>query len=146
MSERRLCACTIIFNTMGNILFGYKIKYGAWEVPGGKADGDERVIATAVRELQEETGLIIPHLQYVGYYDLHPKWCLHVFTGLKTTYMDKPQLMEPDKHTVWKFKSLQNVIDEGCTEVTMGMINTGFFERAKEVVFNSVAYEGLVAR
>lgn len=43
-----------------------------WQFPGGKPDGDETYLQTAVREIAEETGIDTSHLvddyQFFGYY------------------------------------------------------------------------------
>ena len=42
---------------------------GAWALPGGFVDGDERVVVAAARELAEETGVEAGPLELLGYYD-----------------------------------------------------------------------------
>ena len=36
----------------------------SWDIPGGHREVDERPIATAVRELHEETGIAVTHSNY----------------------------------------------------------------------------------
>jgi 8-oxo-dGTP diphosphatase len=40
-----------------------------WALPGGFIDMDEKVADAARRELQEETGVKIDHIDFLGYYD-----------------------------------------------------------------------------
>jgi 8-oxo-dGTP pyrophosphatase MutT (NUDIX family) len=46
-----------------------------WQFPGGKPDAGETLLQTAVREVQEETGLdisdVTDSLQFFGYYVIH---------------------------------------------------------------------------
>lgn len=42
---------------------------GQWALPGGKADGDEDAAETALRELQEETGLRATRADVLGFLD-----------------------------------------------------------------------------
>ncbi len=41
----------------GSVLLVHRPRYDDWSLPKGKADGDETDEATAVREVEEETGL-----------------------------------------------------------------------------------------
>ncbi|MEX0685244.1 MAG: NUDIX hydrolase [Balneolales bacterium] len=50
--------------------FRYPLSQIFYEVPAGKIDQDEPPGITAVRELEEETGLICEHISYVGHF--HP--------------------------------------------------------------------------
>ncbi|WP_181804620.1 methyltransferase, FxLD system [Streptomyces shenzhenensis] len=50
-------AGVIVTDSAGRILLGWSRRRGVWELPGGKNDADEGFLATAVRELREETGL-----------------------------------------------------------------------------------------
>ncbi|HXR14102.1 MAG TPA: NUDIX hydrolase [Solirubrobacteraceae bacterium] len=42
---------------------------GAWALPGGFVEGDERVAVAAARELREETGIEAGELELLGVYD-----------------------------------------------------------------------------
>lgn len=58
----RLIASALIFSPQNKLLLVQRAPtdFGAnlWEVPGGSCDADETVLASAVRELWEESGLV----------------------------------------------------------------------------------------
>jgi 8-oxo-dGTP diphosphatase len=64
-------AAAAIFNAAGHVLL-VRHTYGRlnWELPGGASEPGESVIETAIREVQEETGLDVFPKQLTGvYYD-----------------------------------------------------------------------------
>jgi len=82
MTLKRLGAAAVIFNTDGHVLL-VKHTYGRlnWELPGGYADADESILATARREVREETGLHVRVVHTTGtYYD--PEHDMHHFVFL----------------------------------------------------------------
>lgn len=143
MSQRKLSAAAIIFDHSDHVLMGYKIKDAAWEFPGGKAEGDEPIMDTAVRELNEETGLFIPQLKYVGYYDKHSSWLVHMFTGITPEFGMGPKLREPDKHTHWDWFMLSSLTIMKLTEHAQGVVDLGFTLKALSIVCKPIEYEGI---
>ena len=103
MGTRQVSCATIVFNPQGRLLFGYKLEYQKWELPGGKLHGFETVKHCACRELHEETGILETSLKYLGYYDGDREWLTHMFTCVT---IDEPRVMEPDKHSDWVWHSL----------------------------------------
>ena len=74
----RPCVGVLLFNTDGKVFVGQRLdsKLEAWQMPQGGIDDGEEPRATALRELEEETG-IQPHLVDIiaetpewHYYDL----------------------------------------------------------------------------
>jgi 8-oxo-dGTP pyrophosphatase MutT (NUDIX family) len=55
MSE--IAALSYIEADNGRVLCVWNRRYQTWGLPGGKAEGDEHVLDTLVRELREETSL-----------------------------------------------------------------------------------------
>ena len=70
MANKRLGAAAIILNDEGHVLL-VKHSYGRlnWELPGGGgADAGESIIETALREVSEETGLLVEAKRMTGVY------------------------------------------------------------------------------
>ncbi|WP_037321437.1 NUDIX hydrolase [Amycolatopsis orientalis] len=57
-----------IFDDQGRILLIHKVDNDLWALPGGGHDAGESITDTAVREVQEETGLEIEIVRLVGTY------------------------------------------------------------------------------
>jgi 8-oxo-dGTP pyrophosphatase MutT (NUDIX family) len=86
-------SCGVIITDGSRILLGHATRSPRWDIPKGVAESDETLAAAAVRELEEETGLLVPE----G--DLRP-------VGVHTYMRDKdlalfvwtpPELPSPDK-------------------------------------------------
>lgn len=102
----------IIPNSKGEILLGKrkkKLGHGEWELPGGHVEFRETFEDNLVRECKEELGIdvevgdlvsVSPNLKYEHHI---------VFTFLAKSFIGEPKLMEPDKHYVWKWFSLNNL-------------------------------------
>jgi 8-oxo-dGTP diphosphatase len=95
MTLKKLGAAAVILNDAGDVLL-VKHTYGRlnWELPGGHAEAHESIIATALREVQEETGLRVRALHTTGtYYD--PEGDMHHFVFLCQP-LDPAALPRPD--------------------------------------------------
>ncbi|MGH1482248.1 MAG: NUDIX domain-containing protein [Geminicoccales bacterium] len=57
----------VIENAAGQILLQKRSDFGIWGLPGGSAEEGEDLEAVAIREVQEETGLIVSQLQPFGF-------------------------------------------------------------------------------
>lgn len=58
----------IVQDQQGDILLEKRSDCGMWGLPGGKIEPGESVMATALREVKEETGLTISITQLLGVY------------------------------------------------------------------------------
>ena len=66
---KKLGAAAVITDERGYVLL-VKHSYGKlnWEIPGGAAEANETVADTAVREVREETGLVVIAERLTGMY------------------------------------------------------------------------------
>ncbi len=85
--------------------------YGAWIYPGGHADGEENLLNVAIREVEEETGLVVnPLFQEVyGIQALPTKG--HIKRGKyisSHTHLDVIYLLEADDTLSLKIKEDEN--------------------------------------
>lgn len=56
-----------------------------WEVPGGKAENDEKLEQTAIRELLEELGVTITVVRYIGSKDFEQDGERHTYHWFTAT-------------------------------------------------------------
>jgi 8-oxo-dGTP pyrophosphatase MutT (NUDIX family) len=56
----RPTSCGVIVADAARILLGHATRSPRWDIPKGMAEPDEDFAAAALRELDEETGLIVP--------------------------------------------------------------------------------------
>ncbi len=94
MPTQIIAAGGLVTNPQGEILWIFR--RGFWDLPKGKLDEGETIQTCAVREVQEETGIV--DLQ------LHEMLC---FTN--HTYFDKYLNEEVIKRTYWFHMSIQNL-------------------------------------
>jgi 8-oxo-dGTP pyrophosphatase MutT (NUDIX family) len=102
MPTQIIAAGGLVTNPKGQILWIFR--RGFWDLPKGKLDEGETIQTCAVREVQEETGLI--HIQ------LHQMLC---FTN--HTYFDKYVNNEVVKRTYWFHMSIPDM-QEGIPQTT----------------------------
>lgn len=82
-----------------------KFAQGMWDIPVGKSNPGEPVTATAVRELREETGVVVDpktlHLAHI----IHAAWGVEAPNGFLTVvfvthqWTGEPHNVEPNKHS-----------------------------------------------
>lgn len=84
MEKRVPVGVGVIIVRQGNILIGRrngKNGYNTWSMPGGHLDAGETPEETAVREVHEETGLVVANPQFIGYTnDIFPNAQKHYLT------------------------------------------------------------------
>jgi 8-oxo-dGTP pyrophosphatase MutT (NUDIX family) len=60
-------ARVVLENGIGEILLQKRSDFRTWGLPGGNAEVGENLETVAIREVQEETGLIVSNLQPFGF-------------------------------------------------------------------------------
>ncbi|WP_235002513.1 NUDIX domain-containing protein [Actinacidiphila paucisporea] len=83
---------------------GAKYGQGLWDLPIGKSEPGEPVTATAVRELREETGLVVRPEALELAHVVHGAWGVESPNGFLTVvfaaheWQGEPENREPHKH------------------------------------------------
>ncbi|XVH33627.1 NUDIX hydrolase N-terminal domain-containing protein (plasmid) [Haloferacaceae archaeon DSL9] len=68
----KVSADAAVFDSDGRILLQRRADDGTWSLPGGYTDPNESPEETAVRETEEETGLLVDPVELVGVYTRCP--------------------------------------------------------------------------
>lgn len=99
---------------------------GEWAFPGGHLEFGETIFETAIREVQEESGLhvhscelisVSDDFRYIKSDDKH-----YVTIGVVAKYEGgTPQVMEPEKCIEWKWMAL-NALPENLFEGTQWIV------------------------
>lgn len=105
----------LIFNAANEILLGKRISkhgFGTWACPGGHLELYETPLECAVRETQEETGLMISDLHKGPWVNtIFPQDNHHYLTVFiaTRTYTGNVRACEPDKCAEWDWFALNNL-------------------------------------
>lgn len=101
--------CFIVKN--GKVLLAMKkrgLGKGKWNGTGGKAESNEKVKETMIRETKEEIGIVPKNPKLVGklyfYFENQPNWLVHVFRS--EDYQGKPVETEEMKPAWFKFNKV----------------------------------------
>lgn len=83
---------------------------GEWCLPGGKLDYGETFEEGAIREVKEETGIIIKNPKVISVHNFKNKHAHFVTVGLiANSWKGEALVMEPDEITEWKWFSLKKL-------------------------------------
>ena len=101
----------VLTDSMGRFLLSERLAdkhgQGEWSFPGGKPDPGESPADTALRELEEETGIKADFAQPLGIwtYDRFEDHSIHFVTlyFLIDHGTQVPENREPDKHGPWEW-------------------------------------------
>jgi 8-oxo-dGTP pyrophosphatase MutT (NUDIX family) len=92
-------AAAVILNSQGHVLL-VKHSYGPlnWEIPGGGSEANESIVETALREVREETGLLVAAQDMTGiYYAPHDDMLHFVF---RCQLLDATATPHPDRDEI----------------------------------------------
>lgn len=119
------CAVVPVFEN-GDVMmvrqFRYPMSQIFWEVPAGKIDKGEPQDQTALRELQEEVGLVASSYQYIGHFYPgigYSNELIHIYIAWNLTLVD--QNMDADEFVLKERVPFQKAIEM----VHSGEINDG---------------------
>lgn len=74
--------------------------HNLWSIPGGKIEYGETSLDAAIRETEEEAGVVVEELEYIGYVDHiireeNQHWIPQVYVARE--WEGEPMNMEPEK-------------------------------------------------
>lgn len=99
-AEDALLKFAVIIARMGNrYVFCKHRKRDTWEIPGGRREPGESILDTAKRELQEETGALLFHIQPVCVYSVSAEKSLDGQESFGMLYYAEIQSMEEELHS-----------------------------------------------
>lgn len=112
----------LLVNRDGRVALGWRpegIAAGGYLcTPGGRIEFTEHYLETAVRELEEETGVRLPTTVFktIGFKE-HFRFGDHYFLIYVVAYYDgKLERKEPDKCLGWEWWKLDEIPRDKCTE------------------------------
>ena len=83
---------------------------GEWCLPGGKLDFGETLEEGAIREVKEETGILIKNPHVISVHNCKNEHAHFLTVGLAAIEWEgEPEVMEPDEITEWKWFPLNDL-------------------------------------
>lgn len=95
MAKKIHTTCGVLITDGENLLICHPTHGRKWDIPKGKKEEGESEIDAAVRELREETGLIVnpSELEPLGLHDYKPTKRLHLFKWSVESIPDADKLV-----------------------------------------------------
>jgi 8-oxo-dGTP pyrophosphatase MutT (NUDIX family) len=81
MADRTVSCGVVILNTKGDVLLCHATETSHWDIPKGQGEPDEQPVQAALRELVEETGIVLAaeRLKDLGRFVYRRDKDLHLF-------------------------------------------------------------------
>lgn len=106
-NQQPIGACAILLNTHNQVLLGKRknsYQAGMFGLPGGRIELNEPIEAAINREVEEETGLALNNLAYVGVIRANQgEYDFIHFVFAARVSDQQPSLCEPDKCEGWEW-------------------------------------------
>jgi ADP-ribose pyrophosphatase len=130
--ERSDTVAIIAFNQFHKIIFQEVKRFPAnsqsWEIPMGGIDGSENIIASAHREFNEETGLVLDKIESIGWFYPNPG-----LSSQRVNLLQAKCLVEDNFYLADKLKSQEGILQHALFSqsevkklIKCGHINDGF--------------------
>lgn len=113
----RLTVGNILLTDDNKVLMGLRADCDLWEFPGGKVE-DETLVEAAIREMSEESGVILKGApETLCYADVNiTEGRFFLIFLIWKEWENYPQRMEPNKCLEWKWISIADINPEKCTK------------------------------
>jgi 8-oxo-dGTP pyrophosphatase MutT (NUDIX family) len=107
--------CCLVFDRRGRLLLLRRhaddLGGGLWATPGGRRKPDEDSATTAVREVQEETGLGLRDVEYLGKHELAmPHGVVHMKTYKARVNGDEVIVIDPEEHEAYQWFKVPDLL------------------------------------
>lgn len=112
-----------------------------WRFPGGKLDTikGESAIAAAIRELEEELGILSANPRFLGVQHIQADGNLWIGYSFHITgWIGVPRIMEPAKHDQLEWLSAKELIDRG-SEFEASLITLARLTPIQERILNLIS-------
>lgn len=125
-------SAAVVFNEIGALLLGRRGKqpnYGKWVMPGGKVEWGETIDEAVVREVQEETGLVVTAVERLGIFEIvsEEECSVFVLTRCEPTIYGRLKAGDDLQDVGWWMHPEEALLSDPCraalTEV--GIIKPG---------------------
>ncbi|WP_153486377.1 NUDIX domain-containing protein [Streptomyces katsurahamanus] len=95
-----------------------KFAQGMWDLPVGKSEPGEPITTTAIRELAEETGMVVKPESLEVAHIIHSAWGVEAPNGFLTVvfaaheWVGEPENREPGKHAQVRWVDAESVPED----------------------------------
>jgi 8-oxo-dGTP diphosphatase len=113
---------TFLLNDQNQILVGKRLNAssgtGCWGLPGGGMHAGETPLETAVREVKEETGIVVKIPEVMRFMNFTndvfletsgEHWITLYFLCRQNNYEGEPQIVEPNKCEEWRWVDIDDI-------------------------------------
>ena len=109
--------CCIVLDPNDNILLlrrhSEALGGSLWATPGGRQEPDEEPAQTAIREIQEETGLHLEAVEYLGAHEMRmPHGVAHMKSFKARVGDDEEIVIDPEEHDGHQWFEIANLLNE----------------------------------